>query len=225
MNKALCLLLGVLLVAVPFFGTNRTDPTIAPATEEIKTVYLTFDDGPTDSTTPKVLDILHEKNVKATFFVIGQQIRGREEILRRAYNEGHTIGIHTYTHEYNVIYKSAEALLADIQKCKKAIANAIPNFDTNLYRFPGGSFLYPQYREAITNAGYHYVDWNASSDDAVLTNASPQELFDRAIGSANGKSKIILLMHDGVGRKATVQSLSAIIDHFSENGYIFSVFN
>lgn len=229
MNKALCLLLGALLFAAPLFGSASTDNRGAPADKitaaEIKTLYLTFDDGPTDSTTPKILDILRDKNVRATFFIIGRQIRGREEIVRRTFREGHGIGIHSYTHEYSAIYKSDDALLSDIRKCKRAIEEVLPGFSTMLYRFPGGSFLCPQYRQTVSDAGYHYVDWNASSDDAVLAKATPQELFDRAVNSAQGKSKIILLMHDGVGKKATVQSLPAIIDHFSEKGYVFAVLN
>ena len=223
MNKALCILLGALLLALPpaAVPTGKRD---APA-EEIKTIYLTFDDGPTDSVTPKVLDVLKEKQVRATFFVIGRQIRGREDTVRRTAAEGHAVGIHSYTHEYADIYKSESALLSDIEKCKSAIAAVLPGFNSSLYRFPGGSFLCPQYRTAVTDAGYRYVDWNASSDDAVLGDASPRELFERAVNSAKGKTRVVLLLHDGVGRKSTVQSLPAIIDHFLRENYIFAVFD
>ena len=84
-----------------------------------KAVYLTFDDGPTDSTTPKVLSVLKEKGVCATFFVVGRQISTRKEILKSIAESGNAIGIHTQTHDYRSIYASAESLEKDILECKK----------------------------------------------------------------------------------------------------------
>ena len=96
------------------------------ADEAVKEIFLTFDDGPTDSVTPKVLDILAEEKVKATFFVTGRQIKGREKIIERIANEGHILGIHTFTHEYAKIYASSSSLLRDIEKDTVDFG---PNFD------------------------------------------------------------------------------------------------
>lgn len=190
--------------------------------EDGKIIYLTFDDGPTDSTTPKILDILKHENVKATFFVIGRQIPGREKILQREYEEGHTLGIHTQTHEYKKIYATKETLLADIAACKKAIQSAIPDFETDLYRFPGGTFgVKQELITAVEKAGYRHYDWNASAEDAVQPNAGAEDLLNNVLLSANSKRKIILLMHDGVGYKATIACLPFLIRHFRTEGYSF----
>lgn len=199
--------------------TGPTDQVNTP----VKQIWLTFDDGPTDSTTPKILDILKRENVKATFFVIGRQITKREKILRREADEGHTIGIHTYTHEYKKIYASADALLKDITLCKEAIRSVLPDFKTDLYRFPGGSFnVNKKLIAAVGNAGYRHFDWNASAEDAVDPNTPASVLYQNVLASARDKNNVILLMHDGVGYRETIQCLPDVIDYFRECGYIFS---
>lgn len=199
-----------------------TQKTAASKESAQKKIYLTFDDGPTDSTTPKVLNILKEKHVKATFFVIGKQIGGREKILQREKKEGHAIGIHTYTHVYKKIYSSPTALLADIQRCKEAIKKVLPGFETTLYRFPGGSFnLKEALIKAVEEAGYRHYDWNASAEDAADPNTPADVLFNNAVTSAGRKNRVILLLHDGVGYRETIKCLPAIIDYFREKGYRF----
>ncbi|HIY96888.1 MAG TPA: polysaccharide deacetylase [Candidatus Borkfalkia excrementigallinarum] len=195
----------------------------AADTHAEKTIYLTFDDGPTDSTTPKILDILKNENVKATFFVIGRQISGREKILFRESAEGHAIGIHTQTHEYKKIYDTEETLLADIRACKASIRKVFPDFETDLYRFPGGSFgVKKELIAAVEKAGYRHYDWNASAEDAVSANASAEDLYNNVLLSAGNKKNVILLMHDGVGYKSTIACLPSVIRHFRSGGYTFS---
>ena len=187
-----------------------------------KRIWLTFDDGPTDSTTPKILDILENENVKATFFVVGRQIAGREKILLREAGEGHAIGIHTYTHEYNKIYASADALRKDIDLCSKAIRSVLPDFNSDLYRFPGGSYnVKHELIAAVENAGYRHFDWNASAEDAVSPNTPASVLYQNVLDSAGSKSEVILLMHDGVGYKETIKCLPSVIKHFREKGFAF----
>lgn len=183
-------------------------------------IFLTFDDGPTDSVTPLVLDTLLEKGVRATFFVIGRQIRGREDILRRIDGEGHALGIHSYTHRYKEIYRSEEALLQDIAHCRAAIRRVLPYFSAKIYRFPGGSFLCPRYRETVQRAGYIYYDWNAASGDGE-GRFSASELYERSLATARGKARVVLLMHDGVGCGETAKALPAVIDAFLQSGYAF----
>lgn len=217
--KTLSFLLAALLcICPPACGTRPAAAAVTDAGERV--IYLTFDDGPTDSTTPKALDILREFGVKATFFVIGRQIRGREEILRRTAAEGHAIGIHTYTHDYAAIYRSREALLEDIGRCRDAIRAALPGYDRNIYRFPGGSFLCPELRDAVRKAGYRYYDWNASAGDAE-GNYSAEQLFENAVRSAQNKDPVLLLLHDGVGYRQTLRALPKIIAYFQNEGYRF----
>lgn len=209
------------LIALAAFAALHSVPARAcsPPAQPLE-IYLTFDDGPTDSTTPKILDVLKKENVRATFFVVGRQIKGREKILKRTAEEGHSIGIHTYSHRYDEIYADKAALLKDIEKCRGAIKKVLPDYNKNLYRFPGGSFLCPSLREAVTRAGYRYYDWNASAGDAEGRYTAKQ-LFENAIRTSEGKKPVILLMHDGVGYKNTVRALQEIIRRFKNEGYVF----
>ena len=188
------------------------------------TVFLTFDDGPTDSTTPRVLDILRQKRVHATFFVIGRQIRGREDILRRTAAEGHAVGIHSHTHVYREIYASPAALLADIGRCRAAIRAVLPHFAGRLYRFPGGAYgLDGALVAAVKEAGYLPCGWNASAGDAEPPPKSADELLQNALATAAGKERAVLLLHDGVHYEQTVRCLPALIDEFHARGYRFGV--
>ena len=187
-----------------------------------KQIWLTFDDGPTDSTTPKILDILKKENVRATFFVVGRQIFNREKILRREAAEGHAIGIHTYTHEYKKIYASAGTLLKDIALCREAIRSVLPDFETALYRFPGGSYsVKKELIDAVEKEGFRYYDWNCSAEDAVCPNTPASVLYKNVVSSAGEKTDVILLMHDGVGYTETIKCLPSVIKHFRERGFAF----
>lgn len=216
------LLPPLLLVLLSAYGIPILPANSASASAETKEIFLTFDDGPTDSTTPHVLDVLHREHVKATFFVIGRQIAGREEILRRTAREGHAIGIHSQTHEYRKIYASPGALLADIRACRASIRKILPDYTSKLYRYPGGSFsVEEKLRSAVQAAGWEAHDWNASAEDAVQPGATAQTLYKNAVNTAAGKQHIVLLLHDGVNYKETVKALPDIIRHFKEEGYIF----
>ena len=193
-----------------------------PSDTEIKTICLTFDDGPTDSTTPKILDILRKENIPATFFVIGRQISSRKEILQRTFDDGHAIGIHTYSHEYKQIYASTSALLGDIRRCQKSIREVLPEWNSDLYRFPGGEAgLSDTLISAVKNAGFRICSWNASVEDAVSPNASAEDLYNNAVRSAGEKNHVVLLLHDGVGYRETVRALPKIIEYFRSKGYTF----
>ena len=224
MKKFLTILCGILLAAAQICGPIFK-PLILQA-ESDKTIYFTFDDGPTDSTTPKILDVLKQYDVRATFFVIGKQIRGREEIVKRQYLEGHEIAIHTYSHDYNRIYASPGSLKNDIFLCKKAILNVLPFWKSNLYRFPGGSANAPAaLRNLIQEYGLHAVDWNASVEDAVRPHANANELFQSAVQSSEGKNTVVLLLHDGVNYRATVECLPDLISYYKNKGYKFKTLN
>lgn len=218
MKAFFCTLCALVLALFPACLPQRTCQA-----QEQKIVYLTFDDGPTDSTTPKILDILKENDVKATFFVIGRQIGTRKEILRRTIAEGHKVGVHSYSHEYANIYSSAKALLDDADKCRRAILDAAPSWSGNLYRFPGGeSGLKQELSKAVRGAGYKVCGWNASVEDAVSPGADADKLFENALRTAGDKDTIILLLHDGVGYKETIRCLPRLIDYYKKEGFSFA---
>lgn len=190
----------------------------------VKTVYLTFDDGPSDKVTPKILDILAEEEVKATFFIIGKQAETRKYLIEREFNEGHTVAVHSYSHRYSDIYSSTEALLTDIDKCNKVIKEVTGSY-SYLYRFPGGSFgLDSKLIKATVNHGMRYIDWNASVRDAEICNAKPEQLYKAAVTTSADTDNVVLLMHDSTTKTATAQALKSIIKHFKDKGYIFKAF-
>ncbi|MDE7299256.1 MAG: polysaccharide deacetylase, partial [Lachnospiraceae bacterium] len=167
---------------LPDYVTRYTE-LYAPETEDSsheqstpsggKVAYLSFDDGPSEQT-PVVLDILKDEGIHATFFLIGGEITPeREEIVRRIAEEGHTIGLHTYCHDYDVIYKSVDAFLADYEKVCKRIYE-VAEVRPTIYRFPGGSRNHYGRRgmiDAISaemeRRGFCYYDWNVSAEDSV----------------------------------------------------------
>ncbi len=189
--------------------------------QENKSIYLTFDDGPSDSTTPLVLDILKEEDVRATFFIIGRQAELRPAIVERIFQNGHALGIHSYSHEYASIYSSPDALLRDIKKCS-AVLESILGLETDLYRFPGGSFsLREELVDCVKKAGYRYVDWNASCRDAELVGATADELFRAAIDTPADKNHTVMLLHDSAHHANTAEALRKIIAYYKGKGYAF----
>ena len=106
-----------------------------------KVVYFTFDDGPSTTITPQLLDLLKEENVPATFFVLGKNVESHPELVKREFDEGHFVANHGYTHTYASIYKSSDAVYNEYVQCEKAVQIALdnPNYHTRLFRFPGGS--------------------------------------------------------------------------------------
>ncbi|WP_027399732.1 polysaccharide deacetylase family protein [Anaerovorax odorimutans] len=188
------------------------------------TVYLTFDDGPSERT-EEVLDILKEKNIKATFFVIGKEGYEEKQLMRKIVDEGHTIGIHTYSHKYKEIYASVEAYLEDFNKIYNLIYETT-NVKPEIFRFPGGSINI--YNESInyeivaemTRRGFTYYDWNATGADAS-NSATANSILTNAVNSSGGKDKIIMLLHDSQNKGDTVEILPALIDSLKSKGYKF----
>jgi peptidoglycan/xylan/chitin deacetylase (PgdA/CDA1 family) len=192
--------------------------------EATKSVYLTFDDGPSDKVTPKILDILDQENVKATFFIIGKSAERRKYLIEREYNSGHTVAVHSYTHEYGKIYADKENLLKDIDACNNLIKE-VTGIYSNVYRFPGGSFgLSSELISAVCEKGMRYVDWNASTRDAEIWNATPDQIVNAAISTSSDFNNVVLLAHDSTTKLTTAQALKRIIRYYKDNGYIFEKF-
>ena len=183
-----------------------------------KTMYLTFDDGPSEECTDMVLNILREKNVKATFFLIGEYVEKYPEVARRIVEEGHTVGIHCYRHDYSVLYESVDSYLEDFQKAYDVVEK-ITGVKAKIFRFPGGSVN--AYNKSVcediiremTCRGYVYFDWNASLDDAAGAE-SPEELLANAKATAMGRKKVVMLAHDRVYN--TALCLDSLILQFPE---------
>ena len=196
----------------------------ALAEEAEKTVYLTFDDGPSDRVTPKILDVLAEEKVKATFFIIGKNVETRKNIIKREFDEGHTVAVHSYTHKYKEIYSSEESLIKDIDACNEVIKSVTGKY-SSVYRFPGGSYgLSQKFISAVTAHGLRYVDWNASTRDAEILNATPALLLKAAVTTSASSNYIVLLAHDSTSKSATAEALRDIIKHYKDNGYVFKTF-
>lgn len=183
-----------------------------------KTMYLTFDDGPSEKNTTAVLDILKEHNIKATFFLVGENVRKHPEVARRIAEEGHTIGIHCNRHEYDVIYESVESYLTDFQEAYDAIYE-VTGVEVKLFRFPGGSInaynadVYEEIIEEMTERGFIYFDWNGCLEDAAAK-TTPEQLIKNARESTLGRKKVVMLAHDIVYN--TTLCLEELIDSFPE---------
>ena len=188
-------------------------------------IYLTFDDGPSSKTTPKILDILKEKGVKATFFIVNYDSTG-EKIIKRAYNEGHTIAIHGYSHEYKEIYKSVDAYMENITKLQAKI-KASTGYTSTITRFPGGSSntvsrfnpgIMTELCKVVVDRGFKYFDWNVSSGDAGGAK-SADDVYNNVIRGLSKSKQNVVLMHDT--KTISMNALSRIIDYGLANGYTF----
>ena len=196
-----------------------------------KVAFLTFDDGPNVSITPKILDILKEENVKASFFVIGKCVDAHPEITKRAYDEGHYIANHGYSHNNNLLYKSSDSFLTEVKKTDLAIENAIgvPNYCSYIFRFPNG-FMSPsnksKKKEAVKllqNIDFNYIDWNCLNNDSVKKYSSSQ-LLSNLIKSSKNKDVLVILMHDTKDVSNSSLVLKDSIKYLKDKGYVFKNF-
>lgn len=194
------------------------------------TIYLTFDDGPSLNITPQILDVLKENNIKATFFIVDYQVGSeREALIVRAFNEGHTIGLHGTSHTYSKIYSSLEALIENFETLQEKVYNST-GYQSNIIRFPGGSSntVSKNYCEGImTNAveyfsstDFVYFDWNVDSQDAGGT-TTPDGVFENVTSSIKPSRNNIVLMHDSGSKSHTLEALQSIIDWAISEGYEF----
>ncbi|KAA8674368.1 polysaccharide deacetylase family protein [Clostridium sp. MT-14] len=221
----LCTLYVLLNCITPVKSFSEDSPSIRGKSNTLpagKTIYLTFDDGPSTEVTSKILNILQEKNVKATFFVIGYKINGHEKILRRIYNEGHSIGLHTYTHKYSKIYSSPDSFLNEMNKTGKEVKNIL-GFAPKIIRFPTGSkgHLDEYLLEKLHSCGYKIYDWNLCLSDGIDYRTPVQKLYSEGTEKCINPNKIFLLAHCDSQNKNTCKVLPKIIDYYINLGYEF----
>lgn len=188
--------------------------------KDIRKVYLTFDDGPSANTN-EILDILKEYDVKATFFVIGKPQDVYEPMYKRIVEEGHTLGMHSYSHRYSELYKDVESFGADTAKLQEFLYERTGVW-SKFYRFPGGSsntvsevamqdFISYLNRQNIT-----YFDWNISSQDAEGGYISKQKILDGCLNDLSKFHEAVILMHDATVRDTTVEALPLLIEEIQK---------
>lgn len=187
-------------------------------------IYLTFDDGPREDTTKYILDILKEEGVLATFFVTGS---GEDYLIKRAYSEGHAIGLHTYTHNYEYIYSSTQNYFEDLNRVSKRVKR-ITGLDSKIIRFPGGSSntisrkykvgIMSELTTMVLNRGYRYYDWNVDGNDAGGA-LSSQEVYSNVISNLSPNRMNVVLLHDV--KDFTKDAIRDIIRYGKKNGYTF----
>lgn len=201
-------------------------PAVLPetVTPDERTIYLTFDDGP-GPYTDELLDILAEYNVKVTFFVTCRE-PDYEDAVGRAFREGHSIGVHTATHNYYAIYESEDAFFSDFDAAEEMIYRQTGEY-TNLCRFPGGSSntvssfnsgVMTRLTQAVTDMGYKYFDWNVSSGDAGGT-TNTNQVYENIIDGCSEHKTSIVLQHDI--KDYSVAAVERVIIWGLQNGYTF----
>lgn len=200
-----------------------------------KVVYLTFDDGPSETVTPQILDILKNNNVKATFFVLGSEVEKSEEqkkILKRIVREGNAIGNHGYSHRYDILYPNGIAdptiFMNDIKKSEAVLKSVLgEGFNTRVLRMPGGhaSWDTTALDVVLDKEGYTYIDWNAINGDAESNDRTENQLIDElknTVSDLDGNNDtLVVLMHDKAGKENTEKSLQQTIDYLKSLGYEF----
>ena len=195
---------------------------------EEKRVFLTFDDGPTTTVTPLILDLLKEQNIKATFFVLGGQARRNPDLIKREYDEGHYIANHGYSHKYSQIYANIQNVLDEYNYTDQCIQEAIqnPNYHSKVFRFPGGSVggyyknIKSEAKQYLRDNGIVSLDWNALTKDAEGAHTK-ESIMENLVQTVAEKQSVVVLMHDAYDKILTYETLPDVIQFFKDNGYTF----
>lgn len=226
----------------PTLTPGPSGPTPNPG-DFSKTVYLTFDDGPSQLT-PEILDTLLEKNVKATFFMVGERMTYSKykDIVLRVKEEGHLIACHTYTHVYDSVYRKnpdgtddVSGMTSELDQFEAAYESIFgEKMQAKVFRFPGGSTTKKKnskepYLELLSQRGYVAYDWNVINGDGTYSGeelkAVAWDTFVDTFTQFEARKKnrpIIILMHDMPSKQATADILPQMIDYITQKGYTFS---
>jgi peptidoglycan/xylan/chitin deacetylase (PgdA/CDA1 family) len=224
---------GAVTASAELASTNLLE--LVNNSDGVKTAYLTFDDGPTKSVTPRILDTLRKYNIKATFFEVGTGIEANADMARRVYEEGHLIANHSYSHNYKELYPSEETFITEVTKTEELIRSVTGEDEIfKLFRFPGGSFKSSndswsdnkqKYKETLKNNGYVYCDWNSLNGDAEGGTKTKEQLIEgvkSSITTKDGvKEDIVVLMHDAAAKSVTADALPEICEYLISQGYEF----
>lgn len=187
-----------------------------------KKIYLTFDDGPSRNTN-RILDILKEYDVKATFFVVGKTDEESVKAYQRIVSEGHTLAMHSYSHKYAEVYESEESFIRDLEELQEYLYQ-ITGVWSRYYRFPGGSsnaVSRVDIQELIRYLDENditYFDWNIASGDAVSDILSAETITRNCVSGIDRWPESMILMHDALEKSTTVEALPQIIEQIQGRG-------
>ncbi len=187
-----------------------------------KQVYLTFDDGPS-ANTGRILDILKEYDVKATFFVLGKTDANSIKSYQRIVEEGHTLAMHSYSHKYGEIYRSEDSFVQDLEKLQEHLYQ-VTGIWSRFYRFPGGSSNavskvdMQQLISYLNKNDITYFDWNIASGDAVSVQLPVETIVNNCVSGVDNVSECMILMHDASEKNSTVDALPRIIEQIKGRG-------
>ena len=196
-------------------AAEADDDQMAENIEGTRYVYLTFDDGPSSST-GAILDVLKEYDVKATFFVCGKPDSRYTDLYKRIVDEGHTLGMHSYSHKYNVIYESSESFKDDLDKLRRFL-NETTGTWSKYYRFPGGSSNtvsqtdMKELVQCLNDEGITFFDWNVAGGDAT-GGATKATIYNNVVNNVPRFKHSIVLLHDATDKMSTVEALPEIIE-------------
>lgn len=223
-KKYLLTALTLVLTFTLLFSFSINTKALDTDKEEEKVIYLTFDDGPGGKTTIQILDTLKKENVPATFFIIGEQIEGQEDTILRMKNEGHSIGLHSFSHEKAKLYRGSEGFLKEMLEDQETLYKVTGEKYTIL-RFPFGcnNQTY-KLDESMVNLLHdnklRIYDWNTDSGDGANPNSAPETIIKKACSNKD-KDKVILLMHCSYMHKNSAKALPTIIKYYKDQGYTF----
>lgn len=209
------------------------DPVTPPATgiseednlaseSDVHKVYLTFEDGPSENT-EAILDVLAQYNVKATFFVVGKEDEDSQELYKRIVEEGHTLGMHSYSNKYSQIYQSKDAFEEDFNRLRDELYQ-VTGVESIYYRFPGGSsnqisnVPMSDFIHYLNEQGVIYYDWNISAGDAASNAYSAEEIVANVVDDVVKYKTSVVLLHDASDKSTTVEALAPMIEALNEMG-------
>lgn len=201
-------------------AAETPEPTEVP---EKKKVYLTFDDGP-GSQTEEILDILKENEIKATFFVTGKAGDEAEKIYKKIVKDGHTLGMHSYSHIYDEIYETKESFSKDFKKLYNYLHD-VTGYEPQWYRFPGGStsehiqLPLETFTDVLESKNVHYMDWNVISPDISNPSAKKEQIASGIAESVSQFDTAVVLLYDSVDRPTTLKALPLIIEKLKKENY------
>ena len=192
------------------------------ATEgDVHKVYLTFNSVPGDNT-EDILDVLAQYQVKATFFVVGSTDASKNAIYQRIVNEGHTIGMHSFSNQYSLIYSSTDAFKQDYKKISDFLYE-LTGMHSKFYRFPGGSgnqisnVNMAEFADCLNQEQITYFDWNVSAGDTT-SNYTKEDVLNNVLGGISKYKTSVVLLHDGDNKSTTVEALGTLIEQLQQQG-------
>lgn len=198
-------------------GTNTDNVNMWP-----KKVYLTFDDGPSVNT-GRILDILDSYGIKGNFFVVGTDSENLKKMYKRIIDEGHVLGMHSYSHKYSEIYASKDSFIRDLDRISDLVFEETGT-RPRIYRFPGGSsnnvsrVPMKELMAVLEERGITYYDWNVLSGDATNPTLPTQDIINNSLDNIGYYEEAMILFHDLSNKTTTVEALPQIIEALLERG-------